>query len=284
MYMPVNPLLSCDPLLNPHLPHQDAHDDMQSFYFILYHIMHTFFASGARFPGSSKKVQLFLDGCGDNKPSLSATFKEQHLFSGLQEVGTVVSRTWLRPSINALKSFYATIKAVAEKKNRLLVLNNDRKLDAIRELDMSAGQHFAEVIAEFDIAIAELAHLAEKPDEVLAVTELKVEIAMDKVGEEYEGDDKPEEPTENLEKVETTNLLSAIPETDEAPANHFSANSGTVIPPSTPQNGLYEAESPWRPIKRTNTFAELSDEDDEDAAIIPDTPSKQSKDKRPRII
>lgn len=284
MYMPVASLRSCDPLLNPNLPHQDAHDDMQSFYFVLYEIMHTFYASGARFPSGLTKAQVFLDGCGDNKPSLSATFKEQHLFSGLQDVGRVVSRTWLRPSVDLLKSFFKTIRSVAEKKNLLLDLNNDRKLDDIKDLDRNAGQHFAEVIAEFDIAIAQLAHLDEQADENFAISQSKVEIVLDKEGDEYETEDTLNKAKDDGHET-TTKSLSAILEKDEAPANHSSANPGPSVLPSTPKTRVQHEESPWRPAKRSNTLAELSesDEDGEDAGV-PDTPCKQSKDKRPRII
>ncbi|KAJ2914089.1 hypothetical protein MD484_g6304, partial [Candolleomyces efflorescens] len=142
-----------NPLARDHL------DDLESFFYVFTHIIHTYDCDGEFFPLDKDSHLLRWD---QYEGGLAATAKRWFVFRGSESTPVEIARRWPQACIQVLHGFQDFLRGIIVKKMKAVLEPSANPVDIQRPLQMSADKHYDAVLRLFDQGIEALE--AEDPD------------------------------------------------------------------------------------------------------------------------
>lgn len=152
-------------------PKHDRLDDLESFYYSLFDIMHTRHEDGElRDLDGPQLLRLVqeLQAFAENNPQASMSAKRSH-FLPREFNDDSIADGWAGPSIKVLRRMFEIMRPIVVDKGAFLSINSDSKIAGIKEVTGRVETVYEEILESFDESIVELRKMVldDEPPSVL---------------------------------------------------------------------------------------------------------------------
>lgn len=142
-------------------PKHDRLDDIESFYYVLFDIMHTRHGNGqGPVEDVDPDIARVLAVFGENDPTASMNAKRSHFMTKVMDV-TYIPDTWLGPSVELLRALFREVKHLVVEKGGLAKIDSDEQVDELDGVIKSVEETYDNILAHIDKAIADLEGMEE---------------------------------------------------------------------------------------------------------------------------
>lgn len=175
---------------SPH-PKHDVLDDLESFYYVIWKLMHTRHGNGkGLIQNPHRTIVEKLRSFGENDPNVSLNAKKGH-FLDEDMNDKFIPDTWLQESVDVLHDFHKAVRPLVVNKGRLVAIDSDINIIKLKALVADVENTYSAMISTLDRNIAGLKR--RDPHDL--------QVPVETPEAEYESDEEEQSPREQEDET-----------------------------------------------------------------------------------